>query len=144
MHSMCTVMESRFTLGQTTAENTHFMKKASNKNCSEFNFLQKTQWAHMSIYLGSGDKGLQRLPCFKYSSGKTIRAIFKYGYVIIQKPFNPYTSHWGHSDSSVRLSSHMFLWFCCSWSALGTLITHPYEVFMDAIKIFFFTGWGKS
>ncbi len=32
----------------------------------------------------------------------------------------------------------MFLWFCRSWSALGALITHHYEVFMGVIKIFLY------
>ncbi len=41
-------------------------KNASNKNCSELNFLQKTQWKHISIFLGIGPRGLQRLPFLKY------------------------------------------------------------------------------
>ncbi len=41
-------------------------KKTSNKNCLELNFLQKTQWVHMSISSSSGARGLERLPFFKY------------------------------------------------------------------------------
>ncbi len=33
--------ESMFTLGLNTAKNTHYMKKGSNKSCSELNFVQK-------------------------------------------------------------------------------------------------------
>ncbi len=33
--------ESRFTLGVNAAKNTDYKKNVSNKNCSEFNFLQK-------------------------------------------------------------------------------------------------------
>ncbi len=46
--------ESRFTLRLNTTKNVDYIKKyASNKNCSELNFLQKTQWVHMSISSGS-------------------------------------------------------------------------------------------
>ncbi len=49
-----------FTLGLNDAENTDYMKKkVSNKSCSELNFLQKSQWAHMSISSGSGTRVLQ-------------------------------------------------------------------------------------
>ncbi len=49
--------ENRFTLGFNTAKNTGYMKKASNKSCCELNFVQKTQWAHMSISHKSGARG---------------------------------------------------------------------------------------
>ncbi len=35
--------ESRFTSGLNAAKNTDHIKNASNKNCSELNFLQGTQ-----------------------------------------------------------------------------------------------------
>ncbi len=50
----CTVMGSRFVLLLNAAKNTDNIKNASNKNCSEFDFLQKSQWAHMSISPGMG------------------------------------------------------------------------------------------
>ncbi len=37
--------EIRFTLGPDTANQTTFQ----NKSCPELNFIQKTQWVHMSI-----------------------------------------------------------------------------------------------
>ncbi len=47
-------------------KNTDYIKNGSNKNCLELNFLQKTQYAHMSISPRRGDKGLQKLICLKY------------------------------------------------------------------------------
>ncbi len=37
------------------------LKNTSNKNCSELNFLQKTQWTHISISPRSGGKGSKDL-----------------------------------------------------------------------------------
>ncbi len=45
-------------------------KQGLNKNYLEFNFVQKTQWARMSISPRSGVRGLHRLPCLKYWNGK--------------------------------------------------------------------------
>ncbi len=46
-------------------------KKASNKSCLNLNFIQKSLQTHMSIYLGSGARGLERLASSKYySEGK--------------------------------------------------------------------------
>ncbi len=41
-------------------------KKAWSESCWEFNFLQKTQWAHVSISPKCGARGLERLLCLKY------------------------------------------------------------------------------
>ncbi len=41
-------------------------KNSSNKNCSELNFLQKTQWTHVSISSRNEATGFQRLPLLKY------------------------------------------------------------------------------
>ncbi len=41
-------------------------KNASNKPCLEFNFLQKSQGAPMSITFSSGGRRVRRLPCLKY------------------------------------------------------------------------------
>ncbi len=66
--------EIRFTLGLNTAENTDYIK-----NCSAFNFLQKSQWAHMSISPGM-ELGLQILIYLKYSRLPIIRnLIFRTG-----------------------------------------------------------------
>ncbi len=46
------------------------LKKGSNKNYSELNFLQKTLWVHTSIPSRSGCMVLQRLLCVKYWNGK--------------------------------------------------------------------------
>ncbi len=61
--------ESKFTLGLNAAKNTHFIyiKNASNKNCSEFNLLQKSHWANMSIYLRSGGRDFK--DCFVSNTG---------------------------------------------------------------------------
>ncbi len=42
-NAMFEIMEwkSRFTLAMNTAKNTNYIKEVSNKNCLEFNFLQK-------------------------------------------------------------------------------------------------------
>ncbi len=48
----------------------YIKKKDTNKNCLEFHFLQKSQWAHISIPPQSGGRGLQRLPYLKYWNGK--------------------------------------------------------------------------
>ncbi len=57
--------EIRFTLELNAAKNTHFRKNASNKSCSESNFVQKSPRAHMSISPTSGARGLQRSVCLK-------------------------------------------------------------------------------
>ncbi len=50
--------ESTFTLGLKAAEIIDYIKKnASNESCVAFNFVQKTQWAYMSISLRSGARG---------------------------------------------------------------------------------------
>ncbi len=41
-------------------------KNWSNKSCWELNFVQKSQWAHMSVSSRSWTKGLERLPSLKY------------------------------------------------------------------------------
>ncbi len=41
-------------------------KNCSNISCSELNFVQESQWAHMPIPLKSGARGLERLPSLKY------------------------------------------------------------------------------
>ncbi len=55
-----------FTLWLDTAKNTDYMEKTSDKSCLELNFLQKSQWAHMSTFPQSGTRGLQRLMSLKY------------------------------------------------------------------------------
>ncbi len=50
--------ESRFTLGLNAAKIPIISKNASNKHCSELNFLRKTQWTHFSIYPKSRAMGL--------------------------------------------------------------------------------------
>ncbi len=47
-------LEIKFTLGLNPAEITDYMKKVSSKSCSKLNFLQKSQWGHMSISPRSG------------------------------------------------------------------------------------------
>ncbi len=42
------------------------LKNALNKNCSELNFLQKTQWTQISTSSRSGARGLHRLSFLKY------------------------------------------------------------------------------
>ncbi len=41
-------------------------KNASIKSCLQLNFIQKSQWAHMSISLRSRATGFQRLSFSKY------------------------------------------------------------------------------
>ncbi len=62
--------EIRFTLGLNTAKITHYMKKASNKSCSELNFIQKSPGLHMSISPTSGAIGLQRVSLKSYYAQK--------------------------------------------------------------------------
>ncbi len=58
--------ESRFTFKLTMSTLAIISKNASNKSGSAFNFVQKSQWAYMSISSRSGARGLKRLSCFKY------------------------------------------------------------------------------
>ncbi len=51
--------ERRFVLGLNADKNTNNLKKGSNKNCSEFNFLKKNHFVRMSISPRSGAKGLK-------------------------------------------------------------------------------------
>ncbi len=53
-------------LGSTLPKLPTISKNASNKNCWELNFLQKTQQVHMSIFPRSRARGVGRLPYFKY------------------------------------------------------------------------------
>ncbi len=57
--------ESRFTLRLNAAENTDYIKNGSNKSCSELNFLQKSQWAHMSISFRCGAMGAKMIAMFE-------------------------------------------------------------------------------
>ncbi len=41
------------------------LKNALLKSCAGLNFLQKTQWKHISVYPRSGARGLQKSACFK-------------------------------------------------------------------------------
>ncbi len=41
-------------------------KNASSESCSALNFLQKSQWAHVSISSKGGAGRLQKLPLLKY------------------------------------------------------------------------------
>ncbi len=52
--------ESRFTLGLNTVNNNDYIEKCFKQNCTDLNFLQKTQWKHISIYSRSGGRELQR------------------------------------------------------------------------------------
>ncbi len=56
-----------------------YLKNALNKSCSEFNFLQKTQWTNVSISLYSGARGLQRLPFLKYFNALEWECTFTLG-----------------------------------------------------------------
>ncbi len=52
--------------GQNIAKKRIISKNASHKSCSELNFLQKTQWTHISIFPRSGARGAKHLPFLKY------------------------------------------------------------------------------
>ncbi len=41
------------------------LKNSLNKSFAELNFLQKTQWSHISIFIGSGAMELKRFAIFK-------------------------------------------------------------------------------
>ncbi len=63
--------------GQNVTKNNNSLKKNdSNKSCSEFNFLQKTQWTHVSIFLWSGARVLQRLLFLKYFNAQEWKRTF--------------------------------------------------------------------
>ncbi len=58
---------NRLNLGLNAAKKILIISKnTSNKNCSELNFLQKSQWTHNTISLSSVAEGLQKLPFLKY------------------------------------------------------------------------------
>ncbi len=90
--------ESRFILGLNTAKNTVISKTASNKSYWELNFLQKTQWAHVSISPRSGARGLQRLSCFKYNNVLKRKSGFALGFNAAEN-----TSH-------IKNASKAFVW----------------------------------
>ncbi len=54
-------------------------KKASNKNRSKLNFIQKSLRAHMSIYPWSGGGGLERLASSKHYYVQKRQIIFILG-----------------------------------------------------------------
>ncbi len=72
---------NRLTLGLSAAKNTNYMKKISNQSCSDFHFLEKTQWAHMSIFPRpwSGASGLERLIWSKYYNAQKWQITFTSG-----------------------------------------------------------------
>ncbi len=53
-------------------------KNCSNKSCSEFNFVQESHWAYMSISPRSGTRGLKRLPSLKHNNAlkQNIRSLW--------------------------------------------------------------------
>ncbi len=65
--------EIRFTMELNAAKNTYYIKKTSNKSCSELNFTQKSARVHMSIspqveLRGSKDQYVLNL--IMYKNGK--------------------------------------------------------------------------
>ncbi len=57
----------KFTLELYALQKTLIISKnASNKCCTELNLLQKTLWAHISIYPWNGARGLQKFQFLKY------------------------------------------------------------------------------
>ncbi len=58
--------ESRFIFWLNAAEITDYIKKLFKQSCRELNFIQKSQWAHMSISPKCGARELERLICIKY------------------------------------------------------------------------------
>ncbi len=61
--------ENTFTSGLNTLPKIRIAsKKASNKSCSELNFVQKSPQAHLAIFLQSGARGLERLIWLKYNT----------------------------------------------------------------------------
>ncbi len=55
-----------YLLGPNAAKINDCIKSGSNKSCFGINFLQKTQWTHISIFPRGGDGRLQRWKFFKY------------------------------------------------------------------------------
>ncbi len=54
-------------LQDSTLPKIHIITKScSNNSCSGLNFVQKSQWMHMSISPRSGARGPERLICYKY------------------------------------------------------------------------------
>ncbi len=68
--------KSRFNLGVNAVKNTHYIKRISNKSCSELNFVKESQWAHMSIFPQSGARGFERLIWLKYYILLTLQITF--------------------------------------------------------------------
>ncbi len=65
--------ESRFTFGQNAVKNINYTEKCfkqklpknvSNKSCGELNFLQKTQWKHISLCTLEVVLGVPKICCF--------------------------------------------------------------------------------
>ncbi len=66
--------EIGFTSGFNAAKNTHYIKKTSNKSCSELNFVQTNPGARMSISPTSRAGGLKRsvhLKCYNVQKWKS-------------------------------------------------------------------------
>ncbi len=57
--------EIRFIFRLNTAEITNYIKSCSNKSCFELNFVQKSPWAHMSIFPTSGAWGAPNIYTFE-------------------------------------------------------------------------------
>ncbi len=57
--------EIRFTLALSAANNTHYIKKASNKSCSELNFVQKSQWTRICLSTPRVEPGALKICTFE-------------------------------------------------------------------------------
>ncbi len=65
--TICTDTEKLHSIyGSTLPKISIVSKKASNKNCSELNLVQKSPWVNMSISPWSGARAFERLACSKY------------------------------------------------------------------------------
>ncbi len=42
--------------GCTRQKNIDYIENGSNENCTKLNFVQKTQWKHVSVYSSSGGR----------------------------------------------------------------------------------------
>ncbi len=143
-------------------------KNASNKSCIKLNFVQKSQWAHVSISSTCEARGLQRLAIFipvqyiskMYKNGSAIKLI-----KIITIDFS--ISAWSIIKNCVLKHKKQLIWFIwwsidhfspkgdwaqcltncgmCTHSSQGWLLSHCYwHVMRDGCTFFIRSRQGNN
>ncbi len=90
-YSIVLKLQITFNSWLNATKSTHYIEKASNKSCSELNFVQNSPWAHMSISPQNGARALERLIwlCYGYFSNFSFFVVFFLAFPVINYKWRP-------------------------------------------------------